>query len=263
MNLEDYSKLFNILLTYYNSKNSPPGLERKNVNKPIYTPSCMFMRDDDFYNAGVGVFFDAPSWHHEDYYSFLLLERIMGQYSMDRNGAANLNDPGKQYSTLEAHCGQLPDVTKAQSIFSPYKDCGLFGTYVYGNEVFIRYMTHMGCSIPANYGQYMNQVEVFRARARLWQELLNIQSPTDVLQLIGPQVLYLGRRVHRSEIAKRVAYLDNHQMMKICREWLSDAEPSIVAYGAIESLTMTASYKFFKYNTYVTTNNYLHPLAMA
>jgi processing peptidase subunit beta len=171
------------------NKNSPPGLERKNTDKPIYTPSIMYMRDDEFYNAGVGVFYDAPSWKHEDYYAFLLMERIQGSYSADRNGYARLNDPEKQYSTLEANLGPRPDISKAVSIYTPYSDCGLFGTYLYGNEVWARTMTYQGIVIPANYGKYMNQVEVFRGRARLWQELLNIQSPTDVLQLIGPQIL--------------------------------------------------------------------------
>ena len=171
------------------NKNSPPGLEKKNMEKPNYTPSIMLMRDDENYNAGIGVFYDAPSWNHEDYYAFLLMERIIGSYSADRNGHARLNDSTKQYSTLDANMGDRPDISKACGIYTPYRDCGLFGMYLYGNDVWTRYMTYQGISQPANYGMYMNQVEVFRARARIWQELLNIQSPTDVMQLIGPQIL--------------------------------------------------------------------------
>ena len=48
--------------------------------------------------------------------------------------------------------GNMPDVSRATSIYSPYKDCGLFGTYFYGNEVFTRYMTYTGIFIPAHYG---------------------------------------------------------------------------------------------------------------
>lgn len=69
----------------------------------------------------------------------------------------------------------------------------------------------------------MNMVEVYRGRARLWQELLNIQSPADVMQLIGPQILYLNRRVSRAEIAKRVSYFDNKNLKKIARHWFYDA----------------------------------------
>lgn len=137
------------------SKNAPSGLERPNTDKPIYTPSCMFMRDDELYNASVGVFYEAPSWYHEDYYAFLLLERIIGSYSMDKNGAGNINDVRKQYSTLHGYLGSLPDVTRAQAIYSPYRDCGLFGTYLYGNEVFARAMAYTGIFIPASYGHYV------------------------------------------------------------------------------------------------------------
>ena len=118
----------------------------------------MFMRDDELYNSAVGVFYEAPSWYHEDYYAFLLLERIIGSYSMDRNGPAHLNDPSKQYSTLHGYLGSLPDVQRAQAIFSPYRDCGLFGTYLHGNEVFTRAMAYTGIFIPASYGVYVTYI---------------------------------------------------------------------------------------------------------
>jgi len=242
------------------NKNPPPGLEKRNMEKPIYTPSCMFMRDDEMYNSAVGVYYDAPHWHHEDYYAFLLMERICGSYQMDRNGQARLNDPEKQYSSLEAAVGQLPDVTKVETMYNPYRDCGLFGMYFFGNEVFTRTMTYYGILMPALFGVYMNQVEVYRGRAKLYQELLSIQSPSDVLQLIGPQMIYLNRRVTRTEIAKRVAFFDNNSLMKVMKHWCRDAEPSIVAYGAIESLAATGSYKFYKANSYITTLNLGHSL---
>jgi len=259
VNHQEFVQMVNNELGNLN-KNQPEGLEKLNTEKPLFTPSCMFMRDDQLYNAGVGVFYDAPSWFHEDYYSFLLLERVLGSYSLDKNGPAHLNDWFKQYSTFEAYLGSLPDVTKGLAIYSPYRDCGLFGTYMYGNEVFSRYMAYTGIFVPAQYGTNINIVEVYRARARLWQELLNIQSPADVLQLIGPQILYLNRRVTRSEIAKRVSFFDNKNLQKVCRHWLHDAEPSIVAYGPIESLYMIGSYQYYKINSYVSNVNLTHSL---
>lgn len=241
--------------------NSPSGLVKPNENQPFFTPSCMFMRDDELYNASVGVFFDAPSWSHEDYYSFLLLERILGTYQMDRNGVAHLNSCNKQYSTFEAWLGGMPDIQKGLGIYSPYKDCGLFGTYIHGNEVFTRQMTYTGLAIPPSFGVFLNKVEVYRARARLYHELLNIQSPADVLQFIGPQIQYLGRRVHRSEIAKRISNIDEKSLKKVAREWLFDAEPSVVGYGPVEAIAALSSYKYFKANTFINTNNLTHPLS--
>jgi len=40
------------------------------------------MRDDEMYNANVGVFYDAPSVNHEDYYSFQLLRHMIGDYDI-------------------------------------------------------------------------------------------------------------------------------------------------------------------------------------
>ena len=162
---------------------------------------------------------------------------------------------------FEGWCGALPDVQRGLGIYSPYRDCGLFGTFLHGNEVFTRQMTYTGLFIPPSYGRFINQVEIFRARARLYHELLSIQSPSDVLQMIGPQILYLGRRVHRSEIAKRVAHLDNQSVRKVAYEWLFDAEPSVVAHGPVEGLSMLSSYKCFKLNTYINGLNFLHPLS--
>merc|ERR1711976_576790 len=141
------------------------------------------------------------------------------------------------------------------------RDCGLFGMYLYGNDVWSKFMAHQGIAIPALYGIYMNQVEVYRGRARLWQELLNIQSPSDVMQLIGPQILYLGRRVHRSEIAKRVAHFTNKDLIRVMNEWVRDGEPSIVAHGPVEGLAMMNSYKYFKSNSYISTLNLGHSLS--
>jgi len=44
-----------------------------NLDKPVFNPGLMFIRDDEMINSNVGVFYDAPSWKHEDFYAFLLL----------------------------------------------------------------------------------------------------------------------------------------------------------------------------------------------
>lgn len=221
----------------------------------------MFMRDDELYNASVGVFYDAPSWNHEDYYTFMLLERMLGNYQCDKNGVAHLNSPKKQYSMMEAWLGSVVDIQKGVGIYSPYRDCGLFGSFFYGNEVYVRQMAYTGIFIPACYGLFVNQVEIYRARAKLYNELLSIQTPSDVLQFIGPQILYLNRRVHRSEIAKRISYLDSESVKKVAYEWLFDAEPCIVAHGAIEGVSAFASYKYFKVNSFINSKNPMHSLS--
>ncbi|CAI2366411.1 unnamed protein product [Moneuplotes crassus] len=235
-----------------------PG-ERRNTEKPVYTPALLMVRDDEMVNSNVGVFYDAPDWKHKDYYAFLLLQRIFGSYSIEEN-AEHLNDVAKQYNALHGMIGDLPDVTKHECIYSPYSDTAIFGHYFFGNEVFTRQMNYCGMAVNTIYGHYMNEVEVFRARNRLYHELMNIQTVSDVLQSIGPQILYLNRRVHRSEIAQRVSYLDAHHMKNLCYDYFYDAEPSITNWGPIEGVSSVGSYKYFKQHTMSTVTNAHHAL---
>ncbi len=132
-------------------------------------------------NSNVGVFYDAPSWKHKDFYSFLLFQRIMGSYNIQRN-ASHLNDVKKQYNSMHAMLGDLPDVTRSECIYSPYSDCGIFGNYFFGNEVFTRQMNYCGVGLPTIQAHFLNDVEVIRARNKLYNELMGIQSCTDLLQ---------------------------------------------------------------------------------
>lgn len=186
-------------------------LARRNTERPIYHPGLLFIRDDEMINTNTGIFFDAPSWHDKDYYAFLLFQRVFGSWKYDENGT-NLNAPQKQYNQLHAGLGELPDVTKAECIYSPYSDCGIFGNYFFGNEVLTRAMNYLGLVTPSFYGYSVHEHEIYRAKNKVYNELLNIQSASDVMQQIGPQVLYLNRRVPRSEIAKRVAHIDGYHI---------------------------------------------------
>lgn len=52
------------------------------------------MRDDEMYNSNVAVFFDAPGRKDPDYYSFLLMQHMIGNYRIDKN-TEHCNTPMK------------------------------------------------------------------------------------------------------------------------------------------------------------------------
>lgn len=118
----------------------------------------------------------------------------------------------KQYNATHTVLGDLPDVTRAECLYSPYSDCGIFGNWLFGNEIFTRQMNWCGLAAPTFYASLVGEHEVVRARNVLWNELMSIQSASDVMQQIGPQMLYLDRRVPRSEIARRVSHVDADYM---------------------------------------------------
>lgn len=54
-----------------------------NSEKAIYTPSLLFIRDDEMVNTNVGVFYDAPTWKDPDFYGFILLKHMFGQFRIN------------------------------------------------------------------------------------------------------------------------------------------------------------------------------------
>lgn len=70
---------------------TPSDLIIRNTDKPYFTPSLMFVRDDEMANLNIGTFFEAPGWTHEDYYSFLLFQRVLGEYSQAKHTGQHLN----------------------------------------------------------------------------------------------------------------------------------------------------------------------------
>jgi processing peptidase subunit beta len=231
----------------------------KNRERAVFNPALLFIRDDEMVNSNVGIFYDAPSIKHPDYYGFKLLKHMLGSYRVDKN-AEHLNDVHKQYNSMHALLGDLPDVTRQESLYYAYSDSGIWGNYFFGNEVFTRQMNYCGVCLPTIYSHYLNDVEVYRGRNHLFNTLLNRESPSQIAQEIGPQILYLGRRLARSEIAKRVAHIDNYHLKHVCNEWFYDAEPSFTNWGPIESVSQVGSYKYFKVNTMSTITNAHHSL---
>lgn len=77
-------------------------------------------------------------------------------------------------------------------------------------------MNYCGVCLPTVYSHFLNDVEVYRGRNSLYNKLLNRESPNEIAKEIGRQILYLNRRIPRSEIAKRVAHFDNYHLKHIC-----------------------------------------------
>lgn len=73
----------------------------------------------------------------------------------------------------------MPDVTRQTCKYLAYSDCALFGSYLFGNEVFVRQMNWVGMAPPVFYADYVQEAEVVRARNALWNGLMREASPEE------------------------------------------------------------------------------------
>jgi len=96
--------------------------------------------------------------------------------------------------------------------------------------------------VLTEYSQILADVEVFRARNKIYNDLLSQDNAADVSKEIATQALYLNRRVPRSEFARRVSHMDNGYLSRVCLKWFFDAEVSAVAWGPIHGLMSHSHY---------------------
>lgn len=107
----EHSQIEGLTQKTFGGLQSGQGVELPNSKAPLFTPSLMFMRDDEMANINVGVFFEAPNYSHEDSYALRFYQAIMGDYRADQHTGENLNATDRQYNTLHTLLGDLPDVT--------------------------------------------------------------------------------------------------------------------------------------------------------
>jgi len=216
--------------------------QRANADKPYFTPSTLFMRDDELSNVNIGVFFEAPSYTDPDFFAAKVFQNVLGEYRADKYTGKHLNASDRQYSLIHTELGNMPDITLHKTEYLPYSDTGLFGSYLYGNEVFANQMLFLSQMVLTEYASYINPVEVFRAKNKIYNSLLEESNSYERVKDIAEQVAYLGRRIPRSEYARRISHYDSGLLSRAATRWFWDKELAVVAWGPIHGLMAYSHY---------------------
>ena len=149
----------------------------ENPENPKFHSGSVFVRDDLIEEVNSGIFFPAPKWREEDYFPFLLIERIMGQYREDVEGEF-MGDIDTQFTTMqnllrESHNNGC-HISKQMAVYTPYSDCAVFGNYFAGDIDTMAANNYIGAFVPKLLAQYVFTVYhiyvVDRCRGRKSQE---------------------------------------------------------------------------------------------
>jgi processing peptidase subunit beta len=95
----EHQMLVDLAEQYFSSVARKATRPIKGLEKAVFNPGLLMIRDDEMIQSSIGVFYEAPDWHHKDFYSFLLLQRVFGNFTIDKNHD-HLNDVKKQYNSM-------------------------------------------------------------------------------------------------------------------------------------------------------------------
>ena len=157
------------------------GVQILNTETPKFTPGLLYVRDDQMQQQNVGVFYNAPCWRDPDFFAFLLLQRIMGNFTMDHY-LESMADLEAQPNMMHEFLKVIPDLQRFDAVYSPYTDCGIFGFYFQGDPNYTQTMSYLGGKIGEVLSEYLTDQDVTRAKYRLYNELMAVQSASDIMQ---------------------------------------------------------------------------------
>lgn len=106
-------------------------------------------------NTCFSVAFEAPSWNDPDFFAMNYFKRIIGEYRCDKFTGEHLNSAHLQYNSFHTYLGNYPDMILHKPFYLPYSDTGLFGNFIYGNEMYTPEMSVVTQNQMSLYAQYV------------------------------------------------------------------------------------------------------------
>lgn len=106
-------------------------------------------------NTAFSVAFEAPSWNDPDFFAMNYFKRIIGEYRCDKFTGDHLNSPHLQYNSFHTYLGNNPDLILHKPFYFAYSDTGLFGNFIYGNEMYSQEMSVITQNQMSVYAQYV------------------------------------------------------------------------------------------------------------
>ena len=204
-----------------------------NSEQPYFTPSLMFMRDDEITNMSSGISWRAPGWTHPDYLGLNFIKSIIGEYRIDKYTGAHLNSAQLQYNNMHTALGEYPDIIWQEPFYYAYSDTGIWGNFMIGNEMHNFQLLLLGQAVISELSSRTEQAEVFRARAKYWNELLDTYCATRTSLKNAKQAAYLGRVLTRTELATKISHMDTEYVRQLAAKWFWDVDISVVGYGPL------------------------------
>jgi len=202
-------------------------ISSKPLSHPVsFTGSMITLRDDTLPFAHLLISFEAVNYSHPDYFTFLVLQQIGGSWDRTLGGGKNVS------SHL---CANLANEELAITYFTFtnfFRNTGMFGFYAATEPEKIEECIKECMLEWDRIAEGATDVEVERAKFKLKTQLLmSLDGTTAIAEDIGRQILQYGRRLTPAEVFKRIDSISVHDVKRVAKDYLTDTEPAVAAYG--------------------------------
>jgi processing peptidase subunit beta len=211
------------------------GLSSAN-NKPAnfqhpgsFTGSMVTIRDDEMPEAHVTVAFESVGWSNPDFFTFMVLQSILGAWDKSLGGGKNLSS--RMCEQIATH-----DLADSITTFNTcYHNTGLFGVYGVSSQVHqLDDMMYEFFNELQRLAFFATEAEVARHKNKLIANvMMQLDGTSPVCEEIGRQLLTLKRRVPAAEVWKRIDSITVADVKRVAKQYFYDVDPAVAAMGPL------------------------------
>lgn len=208
-----------------------------------FTGAEVRIRDDALHTAHATFAWEAVGYDHPHYWSFLLLQELLGTFHKDVDGAPYLSSRLAE-TVFEEHLGE-----SFATSYKPYKTGGLFTIYldIYDDKAH-DYVFELFKEIQKLLW-YISPEELTRAQNMLIGRMLGAtQGITNTANLVGRQMLAVGRRITLAESIARVQAVSRADLKEALDTYFYDVDPALATFGRSGNVP---DYNLFRSWTYL------------
>jgi len=190
--------------------------------KPPFTGSQVIVLDDLAPYTHVAIAAEAPGWRHADYFTFSVLQTILGHWDRTLGGGKNLSSKICELLATEQRA------VSYSTFYTCYARTGLFGSYIVGEPDKLEACVSETLNEWNRIGKLVSSAEVERAKNKLKASvLMQLDGTTAMVEEIGRQMLAYGRRLTPAEVFLRIDAVTVADIKRICSDWLEDISPAV------------------------------------
>lgn len=194
-------------------------------NKPMrdnsYFRGCEYEeRWDDMDHVYCAYAYQTCPWNSPDTYPLMFMQQMLGQWDKRFVGGEYHTSPLVQHLYADM---SRPVTENFMAFNTPYTDIGLFGLYAcvhpYDFKIFMdasrREMSRFGYDVSEG------MVEDVREKLKATM-LLSLGNTSQIMEMIGRELLIHGRRIHPTEAFKRIDDVDVNAIKYAAHKYLID-----------------------------------------
>jgi len=188
------------------------------------------MRDTSIPLVHAAVATKSVGWSDPDYFTFLVLQQLMGNWDRSLGGAKHLS------SRLAEQISEAEVAHSLMTFNTCYHDTGLFGAYLVGEKDRVGDAIYEVLREWVRAGTEVQEIEIERAKLRLKSTyLMQLDGTQPVAEDIGRQMLTLGRRISAAEAFMRINAVTSKKVKETAYTYLNDTDIAVAAVGSVET----------------------------